>query len=100
METSTETQSSEALRRRCPKCLSDRVHHSHRQGAIERLLSIFGAEIRRCHACRMRQAWWGMFALRLGDSGASTQWSALLVLAVGFVFCLAVVWWVITRMPS
>jgi hypothetical protein len=87
--------------RSCPKCLSDRVHRSHRRGVVEPLLCTFGAEIRRCHACRSRQAWWGSFAVRVGENGNQVNrlYSAV-ILGSCFVFCLGIVWWLITRMPG
>ena len=38
----------------CPKCKSDRVHRSHRRGALEQFLGLFGMQPHRCHACEHR----------------------------------------------
>jgi hypothetical protein len=101
-----------AVPRRCPKCLSLRVHYSRRQGPFDQFLSSLGAEICRCHSCDMRQAWFvgprllhpwsGDFAVRLGKRSGALQgrWTGLLVLSTGFVLCLAVVWWAITRFTT
>jgi hypothetical protein len=92
---------SRSLRRHCPQCQSDRVHHSHRRGLAERLLCTLGADIRRCHTCRARQAWWGAAVIQLGENGGgSGRWSAALVVCTGFVLCVAFVWWLIAHLPS
>jgi predicted RNA-binding Zn-ribbon protein involved in translation (DUF1610 family) len=87
---------SEGPKNRCPQCGSDRIHRSHRRGAIERTLSLLGAEIRRCHPCRGRYAWFGSRAIRLVDPSAGRM-RASLALGAGFLVCLVLVWWMILR---
>jgi hypothetical protein len=90
----------------CPLCGSDRLHRSHRRGAIERFLSVFGAQVRRCHSCRSRQAWFATpwfspVSLRLGDDGSQRRlWSGAALLGGGFVACLGLLWWMISRLTG
>lgn len=86
--------------RRCPRCGSDRLHQSHRRGLLERLLSAAGAEIRRCHSCRARHSWFGLTAIRLGDSATDRGLSGGVVIGGGFVLCIAFLWWMITRLTE
>jgi hypothetical protein len=88
--------------RHCPKCGSDRLHHSHRRGPVEQFLYIFGTQIRRCHACRLRYAWFqfAWFAptsIRLADDSKRSGWSGAALLGAGFVVCVGFLWWMITR---
>ncbi len=83
--------------RRCPHCGSDRLHQSHRRGGIERVLTVLGGKIRRCHSCRARHSWFGLTAIRLGDSATDRGVSGTLILGGGFVACIALVWFMITR---
>jgi hypothetical protein len=87
--------------RRCPRCGSERIHHSHRHGAWERILHALGGQIRRCHSCSTRQAWFGMSAipLRQGRSGAGPIRAAVVV-ATGLIVFLTVFWWIIVRMAA
>jgi hypothetical protein len=70
---------------------------------LERLLTSFGAQVRRCHSCRSRRAWfesssWGSTAIRLADKGSQQgRWPGAMVLGAGFLVCLAFLWWIITR---
>ena len=83
----------------CPQCGSDRIHRSHRRGAIERILILLGAEIRRCHPCRGRYAWFGSRSLPLADLSAGRVRSSL-ALSGGFLVCLLLVWWMIVRFTA
>jgi hypothetical protein len=38
----------------CPKCKTDSAHRSHRRGAVERLVSVFGYYPYRCAGCKHR----------------------------------------------
>jgi hypothetical protein len=87
---------------RCRRCGSDRLHHSHLRGPIEQILFISGTQIRRCHACRLRQAWfpfaWGApISIRLADDSQRHGWSGAALLCGGFVVCVGFLWWMITR---
>lgn len=84
--------------RHCPKCGSARVHRSHRRGGLEFALTILGAKIRRCHDCRLRQAWFRYASIPLGRSENAAHWLAqVLIAAGGILLCLIFVWWVIQR---
>jgi hypothetical protein len=65
---------------------------------IDGLLSRAGGEIRRCHDCRARRCWFGTAAVPLAKDGAPEgTWAGSFVLCTGFVVCLVLVWWTITR---
>ena len=82
----------------CRKCRSSHLHRSHRRGILDRVLSWFGAEIRRCSDCRRRYAWFKRFALPLPTAEPpSGRWREAAVLGSGFLACLAIIWWMITR---
>jgi predicted RNA-binding Zn-ribbon protein involved in translation (DUF1610 family) len=49
----------------CPRCGSTRVHRSRRKNVLDRVLSLLGAQVRRCHDCRSRQAWFGWVSIRI-----------------------------------
>jgi hypothetical protein len=84
--------------RHCPKCGSVRVRQSRRRGPIERLLSWLGGEIRRCHDCRARRAWFGISPIPIGNVDPQTSpWTNIFVCVSGFVACVVLAWWVITR---
>ena len=86
--------------RHCPKCASERIHRSRRRGLLEHLLSLAGGEIRRCHDCRARRCWFGSARLTLPESDTPGRGAGIVVLCSGFIFCLALVWWMITRTPA
>jgi len=84
--------------KRCPNCLSVRVHKSHRRNRLERLLCALGVEIRRCHDCRCRQAWFLKLGLPIpteGVGGGRVASKALLFSS--FLLCFALIWWMISR---
>jgi hypothetical protein len=82
----------------CPGCRSDRVHRTHRRAALEYLLYAFGAELRRCGACRLRHASFATFSVPLSEPQAKGGlWTGIFVMGSGFVACLLFVWWVIRR---
>jgi hypothetical protein len=61
---------------------------------------MLGADIRRCHGCCSRRAWWGSFAIRVGqNSNQVSRMYSTAILGGGFVFCLAIMWWVVTSTP-
>jgi hypothetical protein len=99
---SPKRQSSETNERansRCPHCKSARIHRSHRRGSIDLILSRVGAELRRCHDCRRRYAFFGVFAMPLGVRDSRQDGlSTLLLFGVAFSVCLLVVWWMIRRL--
>lgn len=82
----------------CPRCHSDRVRRSHRQAALDRFLYVLGAEIRRCHDCRLRHASFVTFAIPLGEPQTLAGiWAGIFVMGSGFLVCLLFVWWIIRR---
>ena len=87
----------------CPRCGSAHLHASHRRGAFEGILASAGAKVRRCHSCRLRQAWFesrwlGSRAISLAEnSGSKDRWLDTMLLSGGFLACLAFIWWMITR---
>ena len=88
----------DSVRRFCPNCRSDRLHHSHRRGSLERFLSSVGAHIRRCHVCRSRQAWWGAAAIPLVEQGGGTgRRSSATMICTGLLLCLIFLWYLITH---
>jgi hypothetical protein len=82
----------------CPRCLSDRVHRSHRRAALDHVLYALGAEIRRCRDCRLRHASFDTFSIPLREPQAlGGLWTGIFVMGSGFLVCLLFVWWVIRR---
>jgi len=86
---------SEHTVRHCPKCGSIRVHRSRRRGIWDHFVASFGGEVCRCHDCRLRQAWFGTFPVRLSDSAWPV--GGLSFYATGALGCVLLVWWVIFR---
>ena len=89
-----------ARTRRCPRCGSDRLYQSHRRGLLEKTLAAFGAQVRRCHSCRARHSWFGLTAIRLGDSATDPGLHNGIAIGAGFVLCVAFLWWMITRLTE
>jgi hypothetical protein len=87
--------------RRCPRCGSERIQPSHLRGAWERILHALGGQIRRCHSCSMRQAWFGVKAVPLGRgrTGAGPI-SAAVVVATGLIVFLTIFWWILARLAG
>ncbi len=84
--------------RHCPKCGSGRVHRSHRRSGLERVLGVIGAEIRRCHDCRTRQAWFSSVGVALpGEGAAGDRLTTVAVLGSTFLMCFLFIWWMISR---
>jgi len=81
----------------CPKCGSVRVHRSRRRGAIEYVLAACGADVRRCHDCRARQAWFGGLPIRLSSASSDQPRLGLAIYFAGFIACVAILWLMITR---
>src|SRR5579862_3705483 len=66
---SAESQRGPALH--CPKCGSARIHRSRRQSLLDHALAGLGAHLRRCHDCRSRRAWFGVYPLPVWDATAA-----------------------------
>jgi hypothetical protein len=74
------------------------VHRSHRKSGTERLLSLIGGEIRRCHDCRVRQVWFGALGYCLKTEGVTGgRLRSIAMLGSTFVLCFLFIWWMITR---
>lgn len=85
----------------CPRCGSARVHRSHRKGALDHVLSLAGARMRRCHDCRSRQAWFGWLAVPVGrGSGPADFLRQAAVAGGGFLLCLLLLWWMLARFSA
>jgi hypothetical protein len=57
-----------------------------------------GAELKRCHDCRRRYAYFKIFTVPLGVRGNNDGLSGLLLLSSGFTICLLLVLWVVRRL--
>lgn len=75
--------------RSCPKCGSERIHRSHRRGAVERCLSLCGLRARRCHECNTRSVSVGNSVILRSDVDVLLRKISIVVLAA--VAVLAVV---------
>jgi len=84
-------------RKHCPRCKSGRVHRSHRKTTLDRILSAIGGEIRRCHDCRARQAWFGGCGFLLPMEGIHGGLESALLLGAAFLGSFFFIWWVISR---
>jgi hypothetical protein len=74
------------------------VHRSHRKSGYERLLCVIGGEIRRCHDCRARQAWFGSKGILLPTKGvAGGRLGSLALLGSASIVCFLFIWWMISR---
>lgn len=82
----------------CPHCKSGRVHRSHRQGPLDRLLSSLGAQLRRCHDCRHRYANFKLFHVPLGVREKERGLYGLLLVSSAFTIGLLLVLWVVRRL--
>ena len=89
------------LERHCPKCGSARVHRSHRRGGFTRWFCAIGGEIRRCHDCRSRRAWFGSvrFSLPKEDYLAGERATSLAMVST-VIACFLLIWWMISRLTA
>ena len=85
----------------CPKYGSPRVHRSHRRSGLEHALGSIGGEIRRCHDCRSRQAWFRSGGISLPAEGA-TRGRLTKIALFGFtsVACFLLIWWMISHLAE
>jgi len=85
----------------CPFCGSTRVYRSHRRSLAERLLSLVGLKIRRCHGCNLRFARFGSSAILIEDAEKALRRVARgAVVAAGAAFVLAAMWWLSARQAA
>jgi len=80
----------------CPKCKSTRVHRSHRRGLQDRVFSLLGGQLRRCHDCRTRQVGFEYLTVPLGIGQFNVERAAAFVLAVAI--CLIAAWVLMKRL--
>ena len=69
--------------RPCPQCGAKRVYRSHRRSFAERILSLAGMKIRRCHACGLRYTRLGGSVLLMADVERLLRRLALVALMIG-----------------
>jgi len=65
----------------CPKCTAERVRRSHRRGAAEHFLSVWGFQSRRCHGCNTRFVALGDWILFRRDLDRLTRKLSVVALA-------------------
>ena len=85
--------------RNCPRCGSDRVLRSHRRNGLERMYHWLGADLRRCHQCLARRAWFGSLHFPLSSRKPSNTWLGVALSGSGGAICLLAAWWIISRLP-
>jgi hypothetical protein len=57
-----------------------------------------GAEVRRCHDCRARQAWFRATGFLLPTKGVTRgRLVSLVLIGSSFLVCLVFIWWMIAR---
>ena len=84
---------------KCPKCGSNQVFRSHRRDLLERFYHWMGAELRRCHECRGRRAWYGSLSFPLADPEARpNRWVGKAAFASGCAASILAAWWIISRL--
>lgn len=85
----------------CPSCGSPRAHRSHRKGLAERLLSIAGAKMRRCHACNIRYATLWHSTIYIDDARRALRRAAfVLLMIVGTLIVLATMMWLMNKQAA
>jgi hypothetical protein len=85
----------------CPNCGAPGVHRSHRKGFTERLLSLVGARVRRCHACNVRFARLFSSTLYVADIRHALRRAAfLLLMLAGAAFVLVVMLWLMRKQAA
>jgi len=79
--------------RHCPQCGSSRVHRSRRHSSLDRFITQLGAQIRRCHDCRTRWAWFGFHPVPLWETESNAlKLAKLSFLGSAVTIGLVVVW--------
>jgi hypothetical protein len=56
-----------------------------------------GAEIRRCHDCRARQAWFHASGFLLPAAVTGGRLTSIALLGSTFLMCFLLIWWMISR---
>jgi hypothetical protein len=85
----------------CPNCGAPNVHRSHRKGVTERLLSVVGARVRRCHACDVRFARLFSSVVYIADAGRLLRRASfLLLMLVGAVLVVLVMLWLMHKQAA
>jgi hypothetical protein len=77
------------------------VYRSHRRSGFERVLSTIGGEIRRCHDCRTRQAWFRSVGMPIPTEGVTGgRLTSVALLGSTFLVCFLFIWWMISRFTA
>ncbi len=85
----------------CPKCGTSGVHRSHRKGLTERLLSLAGARVRRCHACNIRFVRLFSSTVYIDDARRALRRAAILFLMLaGAALVLLVMLWLMNKQAA
>ena len=85
----------------CPNCGTPGVHRSHRKGLTERLLSLAGARVRRCHACNVRFARLFSSTVYIDDARRALRRAAILFLMLaGAALVLLVMLWLMNKQAA
>jgi hypothetical protein len=62
------------------------------------MMCAIGGEIRRCHDCRARQAWFGSSCFLLPTKGVTRgRLTSAALLGSTFLVCFVFIWWMISR---
>jgi hypothetical protein len=85
----------------CPNCGTPGVHRSHRKGLTERLLTLVGARVRRCHACNVRFARLFSSTVYINDARRVLRRAAILFLMLaGAALVLVVMLWLMHKQAA
>jgi hypothetical protein len=77
------------------------VYRSHRRGLLERLLSLVGLKIRRCHACNVRFTRFGGSTLFIEDGERALRRLALVgLMGAGVVAVVVMIMWLIAKQAA
>ena len=78
----------------CPNCGSARVYRSRRRHAVERVLTVLGCSMRRCHDCNKRYARFGNSMLEAtGLPGFSNKLRLALTMAAALMLLMGAILW-------
>lgn len=85
----------------CPNCGAPGVRRSHRKGFTERLLSLVGARVRRCHACNVRFARLFSSTVYIGDARRVLRRASLVFLMLaGAALVIIVMLWLMHKQAA
>ncbi|MGD0013665.1 MAG: hypothetical protein ABSD56_04455 [Bryobacteraceae bacterium] len=85
----------------CPNCGAPAVRRSHRKGFTERVLSLVGARVRRCHACNVRFARLFSSTVYIDDARRALRRASLVLLMLaGSALVLIVMLWLMNKQAA